>query len=59
MVIVPLVARSAGLCVHEKISKIKNAQQLNEKCQDLCDKGANGCPHRDEDFLELLEDHIE
>lgn len=44
----PLISRK-GLCVHPSLKSVEN---LNEKCEDLTEKG--NCPYNDEQLLPLL-----
>ena len=48
---VPLASRK-GLCVHEKLKNIDSVAQLNDKCEDLTEKGK--CPHNDPDLTDVL-----
>jgi len=53
--VVPLISRK-GLCVNEKLKDLPSLLQLNDKCQDLLDKGQ--CPHAEADVTEYLADLI-
>lgn len=45
-----------GLCVHDQFKKIDSVQLLNEKCEDLADKGK--CPYKDEQLINVLASNV-
>ena len=55
MVLVPLVARKS-LCVHPSMAKVETSTAVNEKCEDLNEKGL--CMHNDAQVVTLLADNI-
>ena len=53
--IVTLTSRK-GLCVHESIKNIHSLNYLNDRCDELNDKG--GCPYNNQDLTDVLRDNV-